>query len=698
MPASRNSQELNQNENNKTLTPDLTVPSTTLDETSSDDTWVHAEEDSSDEWIEVKDESPLPPAPTNLPPLFRSASTLFCPNKEKELEEGKKTFHLKHLAQKKDKTYHYKINSPDSPLTDLEVACQKWYEVVVGRKMVPKMRPYYDFNPHTHKYYVSGATSKNLEHFESIRKRPLTPEDLIIQGVERGANFKRTELAECLKKLDNCLERNARFETDPTKDSYYTRAWNTASWVYQSTKNSYQYLASKLITGEPNAVSIRTSLTAHLEPLSDLSNNGMHTLNILLDSRVKHINEKIKNTKDYQEELGLLHQAKTISAEIFMLDIQKPTDIKLFEELDQILIAENYDIEKETEAELKKLPLTGEKEQDEKLLLAKRNEIEAKKFLSRKLDRFGGQEFSLTLKDLRNYRTVKGLGVGITITTVNNDGDYHRDNGDYLGRRIDFDMSEEEFTYPFKEAEIKLVETWLHWVVGRKPNEKTHIKTPRDIRNLPKLFDAQPYFSPAKQTLLGTASLNQYFSSNNYTRDDVAVFSTLATHPVFIFHKFKTLLKYSMMPESIWQSTAALCVRNDLIYIDANGVKQNVLDSFVKYKVNSVAGLRKALFDTPEFKEFLKNDGEYVLDLIKKEFDDELNYFQSKIDNKQKTYYEAHVAAIKETRHFVTSFKEKKKLDAGCDWINHYIQMQPESPVAPENENKDEPRATMVKA
>lgn len=116
-----------------------------------------------------------------------------------------------------------------------------------------------------------------------------------------------------------------------------------------------------------------------------------------------------------------------------------------------------------------------------------------------------------------------------------------------------------------------------------------------------------------------TGYLQQFGAFDNcFSPEDNESYKLLSTHPVFIFHKFKTFLKYILMDENAYQSIAKLYIRPSSSYIE-KGNKINLRESLVQDEIARIKEIRAVLSGMPEFKEFLICHGDFALKMIKKE-------------------------------------------------------------------------------
>jgi hypothetical protein len=194
-------------------------------------------------------------------------------------------------------------------------------------------------------------------------------------------------------------------------------------------------------------------------------------------------------------------------------------------------------------------------------------------------------------------------------------------------------MSEWQMTWPLKGLSYPELEQ-------RKPDEDTLALTADNIRHFPKLtLASNPFYWPTKYqyNLKGKSkstsgaivailsSVVAFFSRNRYPTDDCNVFSTLATNPVFIHYKFKTLLKYALSTKEMYQHICSLHMRE--------GLESEVLRKELgeEYRYVSIALLneqekriklvKELLINMVEFHRFISEHGEVIIKEILAEFE-----------------------------------------------------------------------------
>jgi hypothetical protein len=242
------------------------------------------------------------------------------------------------------------------------------------------------------------------------------------------------------------------------------------------------------------------------------------------------------------------------------------------------------------------------------------------------------EEQKITEQDIKRYRTVKNLAVTLTTSYIYMEDDLHRNNISKDGLRIDFDMSLWPIFYMFKAALLKSY---------RKPGEanqpgdlinplnKFNV-TARDIEQFPLLTDARPYywvtrstdeksyasstntrdiFKSVKETLFPSAAENAYPDHTH------PIYQSLHTNPVFIHHKFKTLLKYILTTEDVYRTIAKQHMDEFCKNVDA----KPMIDVLVKQQMDRIEKFETELLKIPAFLTFFQQHSQECMDELLQE-------------------------------------------------------------------------------
>ncbi|MBX3709577.1 MAG: hypothetical protein KIT56_05965 [Gammaproteobacteria bacterium] len=284
----------------------------------------------------------------------------------------------------------------------------------------------------------------------------------------------------------------------------------------------------------------------------------------------------------------------------------------------------SFEIEALKHVRIEDLDALDEKMQEENLDLSN---ISDSQILSYIFSEEKSQLFPITAKDLRNYRTIKGLAIGLTTSYIFEEDDCHRGNVSADGKRVDTDMSSWSVVFPFKQLGI------IDWTF-RKPAGRFKV-TARDILNLPDLKDASPFYWPTiparyiPEAFISIASKFFTISNNAFKSQDNVIYQRLSTHPVFIYHKYTILLKYILTNETIYRNLCKLHIREE-----STLENKNVINMLSQHQGERIKIFKNELLNLPDFKEFLITNGDKVLKTIIKDFSKHNEQFAKKINSK----------------------------------------------------------------
>src|SRR3989338_4924449 len=532
-----------------------------------------------------------------LPIKSKPIKNFSFPHKEAEEKAGKQSFHVVHLGIENDtdKQYFIKFNPPDSVMSELEVLCCEGYRLNIG-SLVPDAYVLYDEEGR-----LVAVASEALPGFKPNREYPLQEKDLLI--VTEEIDKKCQDLINEIKRLIPCLDRSSKT---------YTNFGYILSFITEPIGYIYHSAMSN-----PIAETIKKYFENITQTNPNFSRDIICDILKLVEKRIEHVTKNQVNLKKYFDELLHLNNIIAHSESLLSLLLANKIDVRKLEEIDR-------------EIKIKKMNLEALPENEQLITNTGKTRV----------------------KDLKNYRLIRGLAKGITQSHINAENDYHNKNGSKKGERIDFDMSEWEFLSKFKEC------NFTDWVVSwkEKPNEKTFIFTERDILNSPVFQDAEFRYWPTKQTIVSRSNLSSSsLFENFYSSQDNENFKKLTNHPVYIFHKFETYLKNILNTEKMYQSMAEFIARNNLIFLE-EGMTKNVLNEFVKYKMRRLQQLKAVLIKMPEFQRFLVAEGDYVFNLIKEEFADYQAEYKKRLEEAkehEKPYYQNLIDSL--------DFKEMEK-------------------------------------
>lgn len=139
---------------------------------------------------------------------------------------------------------------------------------------------------------------------------------------------------------------------------------------------------------------------------------------------------------------------------------------------------------------------------------------------------------------------------------------------------------------------------------------------------------------------------NQKGNKNTFTHEDNKVFKSLATHPVVVFHKYKTLLKYILVDEYLYKALAKLHVEENIRVTSpkrTNDFMHKLLPQDESVRIKEIT---EKLLSMEDFKDFMTKHGEFAYQLIK----DEVASYREKYVKKltKKPHYKPLVQALDE--------------------------------------------------
>ncbi len=546
--------------------------------------------------VEIHLTSSVVNAEKNLPPKARSIGDLYFPNKQNEDAQPQKTAHLVNTARKKntkhpDIFYFFKYNDPGAEISELEAACCGILQFLAPDNVSPA-RAYYD-EKQDDKFV--GVTSKAIPGFKSNREDPLEEEDIIVEVWRKDIEDQRASLQKILDELIRLTDRTSQ---QNQSESFLNRGM-------QVTKNFFNSHANSAST----AVNFHEDLLAFNKNKNKFTQDALFSLKKTLQARKDHIQKNIYNTSQYNSELTALGNAILRTDFLFKNAYSLTSEsIARLEELDRIARVKGKDL----------------------------NALNENNLLSARLFE---HEFKVRVKALKNYRIVKGQAIGECARFIGKDPDGHNKNMNKYGQIIDFDMAKLNLLFRFRHR--GLLDRML-----REPSKKTFVVTERDIRFFPDIRDADFFYWPTKQSNMTQSVVDTIpkLFENFFTPRDNEIYKKLAYNQVFIFHKFKTFLKYILGNIDIYSNIVKLHLRTDTTFTDADGQQKNLFNEFVKDEAARIEEIAQTLIPMQEFRDFLSTDGELAFKLIKDEFIQYRTKYESKLS--AKPYYKALVDSI----------------------------------------------------
>lgn len=224
--------------------------------------------------------------------------------------------------------------------------------------------------------------------------------------------------------------------------------------------------------------------------------------------------------------------------------------------------------------------------------------------------------------NFEKYRTIKSLSICLMTSNLIENDDTHIYNLALRGL-IDFDMALWPILFHFKKGGTfdSLIRSpsaeryhWFKWINTPSPEHRFHI-TENDIRNFPDLQDANPFYWPTKSSSIEVfgCRLADKTSNNDFTAEDIAAYKALKDHPVFIYHKFATLLKFILSDPNDYRILAEAHIPKDFIPDDPIFKGKNLIDVLVDHLAERIEEVKQVLINMPEFKAFLKSQGDTIV-------------------------------------------------------------------------------------
>ncbi len=235
-------------------------------------------------------------------------------------------------------------------------------------------------------------------------------------------------------------------------------------------------------------------------------------------------------------------------------------------------------------------------------------------------------------RDLINFRIVKGLALCLVASFLFEEDDLHRKNMSKYGKRIDFDMSLWNRLYSYKYMAGSFLVKFLRSTTSsayplsfREPGNRFDTGED-DIKHFPNLRKFDPYYWVTKGQPYFPETIAKMFSENGFISSDHAIFALLENHPVFIYYKYRTFLKYILTDSNMYRDIADLNICKGLNH-ESGDTFANVLTDDQKKRIQYFEDL---LVKMPEFKLFMQQDGDRAFREIREEFAARQNKLKTK--------------------------------------------------------------------
>ncbi len=210
-------------------------------------------------------------------------------------------------------------------------------------------------------------------------------------------------------------------------------------------------------------------------------------------------------------------------------------------------------------------------------------------------------ELKLTTDEVKRYRIVKGLAIGLTTSYIFIEDDLHRNNISKDGKRVDFDMTLYPILYHFKDKSY-----FEQWVGLRRPDESTNLVTVHDIVNFPDIKDWKPHYWPTlPPSKMAPPALKSAFNfaANDYIESENELFKKLKNNPVFIQHKNATFARYVLTSADIYRQVALKHIHDEYQFEG-----KSLHDQLVDQQNLRIKKFRKALILIEDFGSFFEEN------------------------------------------------------------------------------------------
>ncbi|MBV9576769.1 MAG: hypothetical protein JO149_09120 [Gammaproteobacteria bacterium] len=253
-----------------------------------------------------------------------------------------------------------------------------------------------------------------------------------------------------------------------------------------------------------------------------------------------------------------------------------------------------------------------------------------------------GKTVSVTVGDLKNFRTIKDLALCLVLCYFFAEDDLHRGNLSIYPevKKIDGDMTCWYMLYYFKETGI------IDWTF-RHPKDRFKLSA-EDIRTFPILKIAAPFYWVASaapvipENILNWLSTIFPVSKNPFPSEEYLIYHELVNHPVFEYFKFSALLQCSLTTEEMYRSVAHQHLRKNIpmpAHYDMEA-KKALLETFVEKQTERTKELSLILEAMPEFNDFMTQHGDKVFENILQYYTEENKYYEKKAEKEPDYKYQ----------------------------------------------------------
>lgn len=242
------------------------------------------------------------------------------------------------------------------------------------------------------------------------------------------------------------------------------------------------------------------------------------------------------------------------------------------------------------------------------------------------------KKINFTIGELINYEICAGSAKGITTSHFFAEDDKNKNNINKKGQRIDLGMSLWPVLAKFKQV-------FLRTPANRFPVTKEDTESlPIPQVFCPAYWCAQPADNSQSAKMKSTLT-TLFTSGNKFTSAVSKTYSLFATHPVFVYHKYKCYLKGLLTIDEMYENIAKMHLPADMCYTDTNTKKTETLISMVMtYWSERLKQFQRELCNSVPFYEFLKKDGDQAFNDIINEFNLQNQKHETKIKSLEQEY------------------------------------------------------------
>jgi|GEM_PF-4922353 len=245
-------------------------------------------------------------------------------------------------------------------------------------------------------------------------------------------------------------------------------------------------------------------------------------------------------------------------------------------------------------------------------------------------------EHNVSKVEFEKYRIVKGAAIGLTVSYIFMEDDLHQNNMTKDGKRIDFDMSLWPILFDFKKNGVIDV-------AFRKPSITAYDVTKYDIVHFPHIKDIVPFYWPTNSPHIlseSTTALLKNFvpvSTNPYSLQINSIYHKLEKNPVFVYHKFSTMLKYILSNADTYRYIAQLHMRKECVF-----QSKPVIEILAQCQASRIQKFKDQLVKIPFFAEFMTRHGKVVFKEIMATFVARNHLYEQKVLQIERDLEELH--------------------------------------------------------